>query len=118
MTAVGSTEVEGEFWEEADRLLASGTVVIERPAGSRHPRYTDTIYPLDYGHLAGTTSSDGAEVDVWVGSLEERRLDAIVCTVDPRKQDVEIKLLLGCTTEERQTILAFHVGAMLVERPA
>ena len=109
--------VPGDFWEEADRLLQGAEIVVDRLRGSTHPRYTDTVYPLDYGHLAGTTAGDGAEVDVWIGSLPAQRLDAIVCTVDPRKQDVEIKLLLGCTHEEAATILAFHVGALLVRRP-
>ena len=112
------TAVPGDFWDEADRLLAAAEIVIDRPRGTRHPRYADTVYPLDYGYLAGTTASDGAEVDVWVGSAEPRALDAVVCTVDPRKQDVEVKLLLGCTADEKRTVLAFHVGAMLVERPA
>ena len=109
--------VPGDFWEEADRLLDGARITIDRMRGSTHPRYADTVYPLDYGYLAGTTGGDGAEVDVWIGSLPEQGLAAVVCTVDPRKQDVEVKLLLGCTREEEQTILAFHVGAMLVRRP-
>jgi inorganic pyrophosphatase len=45
---------------------------------------------------------------VWVGSLPERELTAIVCTADLEKRDAEIKLLLGCTREEVAGILAFH----------
>lgn len=105
------------FWEEADRLLATAEIVVDRPRGSAHPRYADIIYPLDYGYLTGTTGGDGDEVDAWIGSLPERRLDAIVCTVDPRKRDVEIKLLLGCTEQETQAIVEFHTGALLVRRP-
>lgn len=79
------------------------------------------IYPLDYGHLAGTTSGDGQELDVWLGSLSTHSLDAIVCTVDLLKNDAEIKLLIGCTEADQQTILSFHNGgpqsAILLRRP-
>ena len=55
-------------------------------------------------------------IDVWRGSLPEGRLDAVVCTVDVRKRDAEIKLLLGCTAAEKHAICNFHPAAMLVER--
>jgi inorganic pyrophosphatase len=35
-------------------------------------------------------------------------LVGIVCTVDRLKRDAEVKLLLGCTPEEVDTILSFH----------
>lgn len=108
------------FWQRLDELIASASIVIERPCGTAHPRYPAMIYPLDYGYLAGTTSTDGQPLDVWVGSLPARQLDAIVCTVDLAKKDTEIKLLLGCTELEKQTILRFHNGgpqsAMLIRR--
>jgi inorganic pyrophosphatase len=108
------------FWYKLDELLASGRVVIDRPAGSRHPRYPEMVYPHDYGYLEGTSAIDGNEIDLWVGSLPDRRLVGVVCTVDTLKRDAEIKLLLGCTPAEMQTILAFHnkgwQGAMLSTR--
>ena len=36
-----------EFWQRLDELVRTGTVVIDRPAGSRHPRYPEFAYPLD-----------------------------------------------------------------------
>jgi len=40
--------------------------------------------------------------------------------VDLKKRDVEIKLLLGCTEEEKQTVCEFHsgthTGIMLLRR--
>jgi len=79
------------------------------------------VYPLDYGYLAGTSAGDGDGIDVWRGSLAESQLDAIVCTVDLVKRDVEIKLLLGCTAEEQSVICDFHndsesMAAILVQR--
>lgn len=42
---------------------------------------------------------DGSGIDVWVGS-GEKRIDAIICTIDLLKRDSEIKILIGCTEEE------------------
>jgi inorganic pyrophosphatase len=95
--------------------------VIDRPAGTAHPRYPDFIYPLDYGYLEGTTAADGGGIDIWVGSLSERCLVGVICCVDTVKRDTELKLLLGCTAEEVQTILAVHnsglQAALWVPRP-
>jgi inorganic pyrophosphatase len=98
----------GRFWSALDRLVASCEIVVDRPRGSAHPRYPDFVYPLDYGYLAGTTSPDGGGIDVWLGSLPERKVTAVICNVDLVKRDSEVKLLLGCTPEEALTILGVH----------
>ena len=99
------------FWRALDTLVETSALSIDRPKGSAHPRYPNFLYPLDYGFLAGTTSGDGAGIDVWVGSLPEQRVTALLCTVDLGKRDAEIKLLLGCTPQEAQDLLAIHNGA-------
>jgi len=108
------------FWTHLEALVKSSELVIERPRGSCHPRHPRLVYPLDYGYLKGTSGSDGADIDVWRGSLPEGHLDAVVCTVDLEKRDAEVKLLLGCTRAEQQVICAFHCSAwsaaLLVER--
>jgi inorganic pyrophosphatase len=88
------------FWKFVDRLVAESQVVIDRPKNSHHPRFADRLYPLDYGYLAQTSSPDGHEVDVWVGSQIPARVVAVLLTVDLGKRDVEMKLLLGCTPAE------------------
>lgn len=105
------------FWVAMTRLLASQTILIDRPRGSSHPRYSDMIYPFDYGYLANTTSGDGDGIDVWLGSLnimkEEasvRMLTGILCTFDTLKRDTEIKLLVGCSREDIEIIRNFHEG--------
>jgi inorganic pyrophosphatase len=97
-----------DFWQTLDTLVATCDLVIDRPAGSPHPRYPSFIYPLDYGYLAGTRTVDGGGLDVWRGSLPEQRVTAVLCTVDLTKRDAEIKLLLACTASETQRILAIH----------
>ncbi len=110
------------YWHALDTLVAGSEIVVDRPRGSAHPRFPAMIYPLDYGCLAGTRADDGSEMDCWIGSLPDRRLTALVFTADLVKRDFEGKLLLGCTPEEMQTVLASYadgpMAAMLLERPA
>ncbi|BBB89485.1 MAG TPA: Inorganic pyrophosphatase [Methylomusa anaerophila] len=97
------------FWQALDKLVEESELVIDRPKGSYHPGYSHIRYQVDYGYLKGsTTSMDGGGVDVWSGSNEARTVDAVICTVDLLKKDSEIKLLLGCTDEEKASIYRFH----------
>lgn len=95
------------FWQALDRLVAESAIVIDRPKGSAHPQFPDFIYRVDYGYLKDTTSMDGAGIDVWVGS-GEKTVDAIMCIVDLMKRDSEIKILIGCTEEEKAIIYETH----------
>ncbi|MEW6093338.1 MAG: inorganic pyrophosphatase [Chloroflexota bacterium] len=111
----------GDFWTFLDQLIAQHKLVIDRPKGTRHLRFPEIVYPLDYGYLDGTTSGDGAGIDVWLGASGTRDLSAVILTVDTFKRDVEIKLLLGCSEEETQIALACNnndaMRAFLVLRP-
>ena len=96
-----------EFWDALDELVKTSEIVVDRPKGSIHPRFPDFIYRLDYGYLRGTSSMDGAGIDVWVGS-GKKTVDAIMCIVDLMKRDSEIKILIGCTEEEKKTVCETH----------
>lgn len=103
------------FWQSMSQLLTTTPVIIDRPKGSSHPRYPAVTYPLDYGYLENTTSADGNGIDVWLGSLTtvtnrdgSKTLTGILCTFDRLKRDAEIKLLIGCSTEDIQRIREFH----------
>ena len=106
-------EKPADFWDYIDTLVRTSQIVIDRPRGSRHPRFPDLTYPLDYGYLEGTLSADGCEVDLWRGSLVDPLLEAVLLSVDLVKRDVEINLLLGCTEHEMALALeASHSGRM------
>ena len=96
------------YWNTMDRLVSDSQIIIDRPKGSAHPRFPDFIYPLDYGYLAGTLSPDQDGIDVWVGSLPDRRVNAVITTVDMVKRDAEVKILVACTHLEAETILKIH----------
>lgn len=91
------------FWTMLDSLVKDSEIIIDRPKGTAHPRHLNFIYQVDYGYLKNTSSMDGTGIDVWVGT-GEKRVDAILCTVDAMKRDSEIKILIGCTEEEKQLV--------------
>lgn len=97
-----------EFWEALDRLVSQSELVIDRPKGTAHPRYPDMIYKVDYGFLKNTSSMDGGEIDVWFGTDRNKRVDAIMCIIDLVKRDSEIKILIGCTEEEKELVYKTH----------
>lgn len=92
------------FWE----------IVIDRPKGSTHPRFTHIRYDVDYGYIENT-SMDGDGIDVWKGSLSSANVNAIICTVDLLKRDSEIKLLIGCTEDEMKPVCDFHNDSDLMK---
>lgn len=96
-----------DFWEALDSLVDNSEIVIDRPKGTAHPKYPDFIYKVNYGYLKNTSSMDGAGIDVWVGS-GDKKIDAIMCIVDLMKRDSEIKILIGCTEEEKQIVYQTH----------
>lgn len=96
-----------DFWKALDELVSNSEIVIDRPRGSAHPRFPNFIYKVDYGYLKDTASMDGGGIGVWVGS-GEKKIDAIMCIVDLRKKDAEIKILVGCTEEEKLEVHKTH----------
>ena len=99
---------EESFWKAVDSLVLESEIVIDRPKGSHHPRYPELDYLVDYGYLKNTTAMDGGGIDVWRGTDTSGKIDAIICTVDLRKKDSEIKILIGCSAAEKKLILQFH----------
>lgn len=96
-----------DFWGILDSLVRDSEIVIDRPKGTAHPKYPDLVYPVDYGYLKNTSSMDGEGIDVWVGS-GQKRIDAVICIADLVKRDSEIKILIGCTEEEKRLIYKTH----------
>jgi inorganic pyrophosphatase len=99
---------DADYWTGLEMLLAASRIVIDRPKGTPHPRFPEMIYPLDYGFLEDTTGNDGAEADIWRGSLAGNTITGVVCTVDLMKRDAEMKILIGCTPDEIAVINTFY----------
>lgn len=110
-----------EFWNALDKLVDQSEIEIDRPKGSAHPRYPDTVYEVAYGYLKNTTAADGEGIDVWLGTGKPEVV-GIMCAVDLLKRDCEMKILIGCTEREIEYIRDFHnrsqnMKAVLVRRP-
>lgn len=107
------------FFRSLDELVQKNGLTVDRPKGSAHPRYPEYIYPLDYGFINGTTSTDKAEIDAWIGEGEPR-VSGIIVTFDPIKRDSEMKVCVGCGPDELQAALASNsrgdMRAILVAR--
>nr|WP_314463604.1 inorganic pyrophosphatase [uncultured Clostridium sp.] len=97
-----------EFWAALEQLVNDSEIVIDRPKGSAHPKYPDFIYRVDYGYFKNTSSMDGQGIDVWAGTDKNKKIDAVMCIVDLMKRDSEIKILIGCTEEEKEIVFQTH----------
>jgi inorganic pyrophosphatase len=58
---------------------------------------------------------------VWWNSDPSQTVGAIICTIDLLKKDSEVKILIGCTPEEKRLIHEFHnrgahMKGLLLER--
>ena len=99
-------------WQLWEALILDRGIVVDRPRGSSHPRYPTMVYPLDYGYIPNTVGGDGAEVDVFAGSVPTG-LRAVVITHDKLKDDTEIKLLWNVDRHEIEEVRRFlSDGAM------
>lgn len=110
-----------DFWLALAQMVEKSEIVVDRPKGSRHPRYEAVVYPMDYGFLRDTGAIDGGGVDIWVGSATvEDGVVGILATVDLFKMDVEIKILFKCTETEMAEALntanSGYQSAILVRR--
>ncbi|MDP9842341.1 hypothetical protein [Streptosporangium lutulentum] len=109
------------LWEQADLLVSTAEIVVDRPAGSAHPKVGSFVYPLDYGFLRGTQGGDGEGIDVWIGSAAAPAVTAVACTVDLVKRNSEVKFLWRCSPEEIATVGRFYEpqpqAAVMIRRP-
>jgi len=109
------------YWHFLEELINKNGVVIDRIKGTAHPRYSDMIYPIDYGYIANTKSTDNNEIDIFVGSKTKRGVVGVINTVDTLKNDIEVKVVFKCSDKEIRTIMAFinnskYMRALFVRR--
>jgi inorganic pyrophosphatase len=71
------------------------TVVIDRPAGSRHPQHGFS-YPVNYGSLPGVTAPDGEDLDAYVLGVDRplEHFTGICIAVIHRLDDDDDKLVV------------------------
>ena len=109
------------FWNYLDKIVLENEIIIDMKKGTKHPKYENLVYVVDYGYIKNTKSMDNGGIDIFVGSNPNKKIDAILCVIDLVKSDSEIKILLGCTEKEKMEIYDFlnnsvYMKAILVER--
>jgi len=95
------------FWEYLDKLVYENEIIIDRPKGTKHPKYRDMVYVADYGYIKNTQSMDKGGIDIFIGSEPDKKIDALFCVIDMLKKESEIKILMGCTKDEKNEIYNF-----------
>ena len=120
---MGTLVREAIQWHVWERIVHTRGYVIDRALSEAHPRYPDIIYPIDYGYIRGTLSSDNEEVDIFVGSGNNGLVGCIL-TTDFRRRDQEVKFIFNCTSAEIYIINGFinydmtlMMGRLVLRRP-
>lgn len=69
------------------------TVTVDRPMGSAHPDYPDTVYTVNYGYVEGVTAPDGEPQDAYILGVDTPVEDftGMVIGVIVREDDNEDK---------------------------
>ncbi len=110
-------------WAAWEELIRQHGLTIDRPRLSVHPVWRDIIYPMDYGYINDTASTDREGVDVFVGT-KPLGLVGLIMTHDYRRGDREVKLLFNCAPCEIYLAHGFincdrvHMEGTLVLRQA
>lgn len=114
---------EGFQWNAWERIIRDNGIVIDRASGRPHPKFSDIVYPIDYGYVRGTVSSDHDELDIFVGSGRDG-LAGCILTSDFRRGDQEVKFIYNCSPREIYLINGFinydttlMMGRLVLRRP-
>lgn len=87
--------------------------IIDRPIGSRHPKYEDLVYPVNYGYAEGIIAGDGEEQDVYVLGTDQplQSYEGTVIAVYHRFNDTEDKWIVsldGTDYSDEEIMDAIH----------
>ena len=85
------------------------TVTVDRPLGSRHPRFPELIYMVNYGYIEGMLGGDGEWQDAYILGVDRpiSEFTGRVIAIIHRTDDVEDKLVVapdGMTFTREQVI--------------
>ena len=87
----------GGFHMLNELLGETVTVNVDRPLGSRHPKFSELIYTVNYGYIEGMLGGDGEWQDAYILGIDEPisvfsgRVIAIIHRID----DIEDKLVVA-----------------------
>ncbi|HXK73114.1 MAG TPA: GrpB family protein, partial [Clostridia bacterium] len=81
-------------WSYLDKTV---TVTVDRPMGSKHPKFNESVYPVNYGYIDGILARDNEFFDAYIIGIEKpvSSFTGIVTGVVHRKDDVEDKWVVA-----------------------
>ena len=91
-------EMDANYLNDLKQLLGKEvTVKIDRPLGTAHPKYSDLIYPLNYGYIESLVAPDGEDQDAYLLGVNEAVdcFSGVVLAIIVRRNDVESKLVVA-----------------------
>lgn len=90
-------------------------VVVDRPMGTEHPHFPESIYPINYGYVPNTVSGDGKELDVYIIGVFEavNEFDGECIAAIHRMKDDDDKLVVApigktYTKEQIEALVEFQ----------
>ena len=103
---------EMEYPLQKKMLGQTVTVTIDRPYGSFHPHYPDTIYLCNYGYVEEVLAADGEFQDAYVIGVQEplERFTGKVIAIILRKDDVESKWVVARDVPQNRQEVIDAVG--------
>lgn len=111
----------GQFWQKIDSLLLSLEYQKVVNKNSSHPHYQSLVFPVEYGHLCDGNDKFKKVCGAFMGSLKENSCDSLIVCCDLLLTQIDVKLLIGCTDDEKKSCLTFmnditFQKAILIER--
>jgi inorganic pyrophosphatase len=81
--------------------------------GSKHPKYNNFIYPVNYGYIPNAVAGDGEEIDAYIlrEDIQLAEYEGRVIAIIHRKNDNEDKLVVSngsFTIDKIKTSLHFQ----------
>lgn len=72
-------------------------VTVDRPLGSRHPKYNNLIYPVNYGFIEGIIAPDGKAQDAYILGVNTpvKEFTGKVIAIIHRCDDIEEKWVVA-----------------------
>ena len=70
---------------------------MDRPIGSTHPDFPETVYPINYGYVPGIIAGDGEEQDCYILGTDEKiqNFEGVVIAIYHRNNDNEDKWIIS-----------------------
>lgn len=98
------------------------TVTVDRPMGSCHPHFPNTLYPVNYGYIEGIMGGDGEPQDAYILGVSSpvARFEGVVIAILHRLNDSEDKWVVApkgydTTPKEIRKALSFQEQYFLSE---